>query len=73
MFKLYLSIISISLLLANFYPFSVFGHDFQSDDSITFLTLLEKTKTALELAKKNYPSNITLSMDHSDDAARLIY
>jgi hypothetical protein len=35
--------------------------------------LVEKSKTELELAKKNYPSNITLSMDHSDNAARLVY
>ena len=27
----------------------------------------------MELAEKNYPSNITLSMDHSDNAARLVY
>jgi hypothetical protein len=61
------------LLLASSYPFNVYGHSFESDDSITFLTVLEKTKTALELAKKNYPSNITLSMDHADNAARLVY
>ena len=73
MFKLCLSIISILLILASSYPFNVYGHSFESDDSITFLTVLEKTKTALELAKKNYPSNITLSMDHSDNAARLVY
>ncbi|MGE0243487.1 MAG: hypothetical protein AB7F53_06505 [Nitrososphaeraceae archaeon] len=73
MFKLYLSIISILLLLASSYQFNVFGHSFESDNSITFLTVLEKTKTALELAKKNYPSNITLSMDHAENAARLVY
>ena len=72
MFKLYLSIFSIFLLLANLYPFSVFGHNFESDDSITFLTLIEKTQTELELANKNYPANITLSMDHADNAARLV-
>ncbi|HEX2407426.1 MAG TPA: hypothetical protein VHJ38_09485 [Nitrososphaeraceae archaeon] len=52
--------------------FSVFGHSFESDDSIYLLTLIEKTQTELELAKKNYPSNVTLSMDHSDDAARMV-
>ncbi|HEX5187287.1 MAG TPA: hypothetical protein VFV86_10400 [Nitrososphaeraceae archaeon] len=72
MFKLYLSIFSIFLLLANLYSVSVFGHNFESDDSITFLTLIEKTQTELELANKNYPANITLSMDHADNAARLV-
>ena len=53
--------------------FRAFGHSFESDDSIYFLTLIEKTQTELELAKKNYLFNVTLSMDHSDDAARLVY
>lgn len=75
LFKLYLPLIPLFLfsLLASSYPFSAFGHSFESDDSITFLTLMEKTKTELELAKKNYPANITLSMDHADNAARLVY
>jgi hypothetical protein len=74
LFKLSLSIISLFLLsLASSYPFNAFGHSFTTDDSTYLLTLIEKTKTELELAKKNYPSNITLSMDHSDNAARLVY
>ena len=77
MFKLsFLSIISIFLLLvtvASSYLFNAFGHSFTTDDSTYLLTLIEKTKTQLELAEKNYPSNITLSMDHSDNAARLVY
>jgi hypothetical protein len=27
----------------------------------------------LDLAKKNYPSNITLTMDHTDNAGKLVY
>lgn len=75
MFRLSLSIISIFLLLssASLYPSIAFGHSFTTDDSTYLLTLIEKTKTELELAKKNYPSNITLSIDHSDNAARLVY
>jgi hypothetical protein len=72
LFKLYLSIIPIFLLVACFIPYSTFGHSFTTDDSTYLLTLVEKSKTELELAKKNYPSNITLSMDHSDNAARLV-
>jgi hypothetical protein len=75
LFRLSLSIISIFLLLssASLYPSIAFGHSFTTDDSTYLLTLIEKTKTELELAKKNYPSNITLSIDHSDNAAMLVY
>ena len=73
MFKLCLFIIFLSFILVSSQQFSVFGHSFESDDSVYLLTLIEKTQTELELAKKNYPSNVTLSMDHSNDAARLVY
>ena len=73
MFKLGVFIIFIFFILVSSQQFNAFGHSFESDDSIYLLTLIEKTQTELELAKKNYPSNVTLSMDHSDDAARLVY
>jgi hypothetical protein len=77
MYKLLsLSIISVFLLLviiSSSYLFNAFGHSFTTDDSTYLLTLIEKTKTELELAEKNYPSNITLSIDHSENAARLVY
>ena len=73
MFKLCLFIIFIFFILVGSQQFRAFGHSFESDDSIYLLTLIEKAQTELELAKKNYPSNVTLSMDHSDDAARLVY
>ena len=72
MIKPYLFIISVVFILSSQH-FSAFGHSFESDDSVYLLTLIEKTQTELVLAKKNYPSNVTLSMDHSDDAARLVY
>lgn len=72
MIKPYLFIITVVFILSSQH-FSAFGHSFESDDSVYLLTLIEKTQTELELANKNYPSNVTLSMDHSDDAARLVY
>ncbi len=72
MFKHLFIIVSMFCILSSSQQLSTFGHSFTTDDSITFLTLIEKTKTELELAKKNYPSNITLSMDHADDAAILV-
>ncbi len=72
MSTLSISVISLFLLLTNSYSSNVFGHSFTTDDSIYLLTLIEKTKTELELANKNYPSNITLAIDHSDNAARFV-
>jgi hypothetical protein len=51
----------------------VFAHSFTTDDVSYFIGLDKRTKVELELAYKNYPSNITLSMDHSDNAARFVY
>ena len=51
----------------------IFAHSFNTDDASYFLGLDKRTKVELELAEKNYPLNITLSMDHSDNAARLVY
>jgi hypothetical protein len=51
----------------------VFAHSFTTDDESYFIGLDKRTTVELELAYKNYPSNITMSMDHSDNAARLVY
>jgi hypothetical protein len=51
----------------------IFAHSFNTDDASYFLGLDKRTKIELELAEKNYPLNITLSMDHTDNAARLVY
>jgi len=73
----YISMFTIALFLFSFsmvYQLSyVFAHSFSTDDVSYFLGLDKRTKVELELAEKNYPSNITLSMDHSDNAARLVY
>jgi hypothetical protein len=71
------SIFSIAIFVISFSMVDqlsyVFAHSFNSDDSSYFLGLDKRTKIELELAEKNYPLNITLSMDHSDNAARLVY
>ena len=51
---------------------SVFAHSFVTDYSSYLLGLDKQVPVELELAKKNYPSNITLSMDHSDNAVTLL-
>ena len=50
----------------------IFGHDFISDKTINFTTLVKKTEIELFLANENFPNNITLSMDHADNADSLI-
>ena len=71
------SIFSVAIFVISFSMVDqlahVFAHSFNSDDSSYFLGLDKRTKIELELAEKNYPLNITLSMDHSDNAARLVY
>jgi hypothetical protein len=62
----------IPSLLLNFQCIGIFAHSFTTDDSIYLFTLIKKTETELDLAKDTYPSNITLSLDHTDNAARLV-
>src|SRR5215211_2324608 len=76
-FLKYTSIFTISIFLFSFSLVDqisyIYAHSFTTDDSSYFLGLDKRTKVELELAEKNYPLNITLSMDHSDNAARLVY
>lgn len=62
----------IPLLFLNSQCIQIFGHSFTTDDSIYLLTLIKKAETELDLAKENYPANITLSLDHSEEAARFV-
>jgi hypothetical protein len=45
---------------------------FTTDDSIYLLPLIKKPETELDLAKENYPANITLSLEHSEEASRFV-
>src|SRR5215210_2206095 len=73
----YLSIFTIIVFIISFSMvyqlLHVFAHSFTTDDTSYFIGLDKRTKVELELAYKNYPSNITLTMDHTDNAARLVY
>jgi hypothetical protein len=72
----YTSVFTIVIIIISFSLVSqisnVFAHSFTTDDASYFLGLDKKTKVELQLSEKNYPSNITLSMDHTDNAARLV-
>ena len=62
----------IPSLFLNFQYIGIFAHSFTTDDSIYLLTLIKKAEIELDLAKNTYPSNITLSLEHTDNAARLV-
>src|SRR5215212_2890267 len=73
----YLSIFTIIVFIISFSMvyqlLHIFAHSFSTDDTSYFIGLDKRTKVELELAYKNYPSNITLTMDHTDNATRLVY
>ena len=45
---------------------------FTIDDSIYLLPLIKKAETELDLPKANYPANITLSLEHPEEASRFV-
>src|SRR5215212_4847336 len=63
LFKLYLSIIPIFLLIACLIPDSTYGHSFTTDESVLYLTLVDKLKAHAKLIEQfilenNYESAI---------------
>ena len=51
---------------------NAYAHCFTPDDTATFITLVDQTKIELMLAKNNFPSNVTIALDHAEDAATLM-
>lgn len=51
---------------------TVFAHRFTTNEVSYFLGLDKRIKIELDLAEKNYQSNITLLMDHIDSTASLL-
>lgn len=71
MYKIIWTFLIIFFVL-NLQIFQSYGHSFTIDDSIYFITLIKQAKLELDLALKYFPSNITLAIEHSDNAARLV-
>ena len=71
MYKIIFSL-PVVLLLLNFQIFQSYEHSFTMDDSIYFISLVKQAQLELDLAIDNFPSNITVAIEHSDNAARLI-
>jgi hypothetical protein len=49
-----------------------YAHIFTSDSMASFISMANEAEVELMLAKCNYPSNVTLAMDHIDRASQLI-
>src|SRR5215218_1528032 len=51
---------------------TVYAHNFVPNDFATFLTRVYRGEVELSLAKDNFPSNVTLALDHIDNAAEVM-
>lgn len=60
--------------LANIYINShhAYAHSFTPNDLSAFLSLVYEAEVELSLANDNFPFNVTLALDHAEDAAKLI-
>jgi hypothetical protein len=50
----------------------VHAHNFVPNDSATFLTRVYRTEVELSLSKDSFPQNVTIALDHLDDAAEVM-
>ena len=59
--------------LANIYVNShhAYAHSFTPNDLSAFLSLVYEAEVELSLANDNFPFNVTLALDHVEDAAKL--
>lgn len=61
--------LAVGLALAGlFYSDDAYAHDFNSDESSSFLALIESIKVELELARINLASNSTIATEHATHA-----
>ncbi len=60
--------------LANIYvnSYHAYAHSFTPNDLSAFLSLVYEADVELSLANDNFPFNVTLALDHAEDAAKLI-
>jgi hypothetical protein len=49
-----------------------YAHNFVPNTLSIFLTLVHRAQVELDLAKNNFPSNVTLALHHGENAAKLI-
>ena len=69
---LLLTTILLSASINSYSNHMVYAHNFVPNDSATFLTQVYRGEVELSLAKDNFPSNVTLALDHIDNAAEVM-
>jgi len=61
-----------SASISRYSNLSIHAHNFPPNDYATFLTRVYRTEVELSLAKDNFPRNVTLALDHIDDASEVM-
>jgi hypothetical protein len=64
--------ILLSASIDSYSNHTAYAHNFVPNDSATFLTRVYRGEVELSLAKDNFPSNVTLALDHIDNAAEVM-
>jgi hypothetical protein len=64
--------ILLSTFIDSYSNYTAYAHNFVPNDSATFLTRVYRGEVELSLAKDNFPSNVTLALDHIDNAAEVM-
>jgi hypothetical protein len=69
-----LCVLGIFIAIVNAYNNSTpaDAHNFEPNSLSTFLELAHRTDVELSLAKANFPSNVTLALDHGERAVKLL-
>src|ERR671920_1288339 len=49
-----------------------YAHNFTPNSLSTFITLVYRAQVELSLANSSFPLNVTIALDHAEDAAQLI-
>jgi hypothetical protein len=68
---LLIELFSMGFVYTLFYQ-NAYAHNFFPNDTATFLTQVYKAEIELVLAINNFPSNMTLVMDHAEDATTIM-
>lgn len=63
--------VAISAGNINTKPYVAYAHNFSPDSISTFLTLALRADIELSLASGSFPSNVTLALDHAENALNL--
>jgi hypothetical protein len=66
------TVISVGLAKVNTPAYDAYAHDFSPNSISTFLTLSLRADIELSLADSNFPSNVTLALDHAENALNLV-